>query len=114
MIVHNRTCEPWKVTVVDTGLNTMTGGRIKRIEPYIKNETFMMTYGDGVCDVNILDLLKFHKTHHKIATLTAVQLEQSKGILNIGSDNAVQSFRENLQEIVPDKCWIYGFRTGDF
>lgn len=94
MIVHNRTCEPWKVTVVDTGLNTMTGGRIKRIEPYIKNETFMMTYGDGVCDVNILDLLKFHKTHHKIATLTAVQLEQSKGILNIGSDNAVQSFRE--------------------
>ncbi|MBS4913649.1 MAG: glucose-1-phosphate cytidylyltransferase [Veillonella sp.] len=94
MIVHNRTCEPWKVTVVDTGLNTMTGGRIKRIEEYVQGETFMMTYGDGVCDVNILDLLNFHKKHHKIATLTAVQLEQSKGILNIGSDNAVQSFRE--------------------
>ncbi|KAF1680112.1 glucose-1-phosphate cytidylyltransferase [Veillonella sp. R32] len=94
MIVHNRTCEPWKVTVVDTGLHTMTGGRIKRIQQYINNETFLMTYGDGVCDVDIVDLLKFHRLHRKIATLTAVQLEQSKGILNIDSDNAVQSFRE--------------------
>lgn len=94
VIVHNQHCEPWKVTVVDTGLNTMTGGRIKRIQPYIGNETFMMTYGDGVCDVDIKKLVEFHKTQGKIATLTAVQLEQSKGVLNIGPDNAVHSFRE--------------------
>lgn len=94
MTIHNQFCEPWKVTVVDTGLNTMTGGRIKRIRPYIGNDTFMMTYGDGVCDVNISDLVAFHKTHGKIATLTAVLLEQQKGILDIGGDNAVKSFRE--------------------
>ena len=94
IIVHNQHCEPWKVTVVDTGLNTMTGGRIKRIQPYVGNETFMMTYGDGVCDVDIKKLVEFHKAQGKIATLTAVQLEQSKGVLNIGPDNAVHSFRE--------------------
>lgn len=94
VIVHNQHCEPWKVTVVDTGLNTMTGGRIKRIQPYVGNETFMMTYGDGVCDVDIKKLVEFHKAQGKIATLTAVQLEQSKGVLNIGPDNAVHSFRE--------------------
>lgn len=94
MTIHNQYCEPWKVTVVDTGLHTMTGGRIKRIQPYIGDETFMMTYGDGVCDVNINDLFKFHKSHGKIATLTAVKLAQQKGILDIGGDNAVKSFRE--------------------
>ena len=94
MIVHNQSCEPWKVTVVDTGLNTMTGGRIKRIQPYVGNETFMMTYGDGVCDVNIKELVEFHKSHGKIATLTAVMQDQSKGILDIGVDYAVTAFRE--------------------
>lgn len=94
MTVHDQHCEPWKVTVVDTGLNTMTGGRIKRIQPYIGNETFMMTYGDGVCDVDIIKLLEYHKSHGKIATLTAVMQEQQKGILDIGGDNAVHSFRE--------------------
>lgn len=94
MVIHNMKAEPWKVTVVDTGLNTMTGGRIKRIQPYVGNETFMMTYGDGVCDVNISELLDFHKSHGKIATLTAVMLEQQKGVLDIGGDNAVHSFRE--------------------
>lgn len=94
IIVHNQYFEPWKVTVVDTGLDTMTGGRIKRIQPFTGNEPFMMTYGDGVCDVNIKDLLKFHLCHGKCATLTAVMLEQQKGILNIGGDNAVKSFRE--------------------
>lgn len=92
--ILNQHCEPWKVTVVDTGLNTMTGGRLKRIQPYIGNETFMMTYGDGVCDVDISALLKFHRSHGKIATLTAVMLEQQKGVLDIGGDNAVKSFRE--------------------
>ncbi len=86
--------EPWKVTVVDTGLHTMTGGRIKRIQKYIGNETFLMTYGDGVCDVDINELIEFHKSHGKIATLTAVLQDQSKGVLDIGGDNAVKSFRE--------------------
>lgn len=94
MIIHNQSCEPWRVTVVDTGLNTMTGGRIKRVQPYLGNETFMMTYGDGVCDVNIADLVKFHKSHGKVATLTAVQLDQQKGVLEIGRDNSVRAFRE--------------------
>lgn len=94
MIIHQSSIEPWKVTVVDTGLNTMTGGRIKRIQKYIGDETFFMTYGDGVCDVDVNKLLEFHQTHGKIATLTAVLQDQSKGVLNIGGDNAVKSFRE--------------------
>ena len=94
MIVHNQNCEPWKVTVVDTGLHTMTGGRIKRIAPYIGNEPFLMTYGDGVCDVEIDKLVAFHKAHGKIATLTSVKLQQQKGVLQISGENAVQSFRE--------------------
>ena len=94
MIVHNSHLEPWKVTVVDTGLHTMTGGRIKRIQKYVGDEPFLMTYGDGVCDVDIGKLVDFHKAHGKIATLTAVMQDQSKGVLNIGGDNAVKSFRE--------------------
>ena len=92
--IHQSNIEPWKVTVVDTGLNTMTGGRIKRIQRYVGDETFFMTYGDGVCDVDINKLLEFHKSHGKIATLTAVLQDQSKGVLDIGGDNAVKSFRE--------------------
>lgn len=94
MVIHQSHCEDWKVTVVDTGLNTMTGGRIKRIQSYVGSETFLMTYGDGVCDVEIDKLIKFHKHHGKIATLTAVLQDQSKGVLDIGGDNAVKSFRE--------------------
>jgi len=94
MIVHNQHCEPWKVTVVDTGLNTMTGGRIKRIQPYVGNETFMMTYGDAVCNVDVGRLLAFHRLHGKIATLTAVLPEQSKGVLDIDENNSVRAFRE--------------------
>lgn len=92
--IRHHACEPWKVTVVDTGLNTMTGGRIKRVQQYIGNETFFMTYGDGVCDVDINQLLAFHRKHGKIATLTSVLQKQEKGVLNIGGDNAVKSFRE--------------------
>lgn len=92
--INNTHLEPWRVTVVDTGLNTMTGGRIKRIKEYIGNETFLMTYGDGVCDVDIGKLVEFHESHGKIATLTAVMQDQSKGVLDIGGDNAVKSFRE--------------------
>ena len=94
MIIHKSHMEPWKVTVVDTGINTMTGGRIKRIQKYVGNETFFMTYGDGVCDVDINKLLEFHNSHKKVATLTAVLQDQSKGVLDIGGDNAVKSFRE--------------------
>ena len=102
MIVHHSNLEPWKITIVDTGLNTMTGGRIKRIQEYVGNEPFFMTYGDGVCDVDINKLLEFHKKHGKIATLTAVMLEQDKGVLDIGGDNAVKSFREkNISDGAP-------------
>ncbi len=94
VIVHENHAEPWRVTVVDTGLNTMTGGRIKRIQPYIGNEPFMMTYGDGVCDVDIDKLVEFHKANNKIATLTAVIQKQQKGILDIMENGAVKSFRE--------------------
>lgn len=94
MIIRESHLEPWKVTVVDTGLNTMTGGRIKRIQQYVGNEPFLMTYGDGVCDVDISKLVAFHQEHRKIATLTAVLQDQSKGVLDIGGDNAVKSFRE--------------------
>ncbi len=97
MTVHESHAEPWRVTVVDTGLNTMTGGRIKRIQKYVGNEPFLMTYGDGVCDVDINKLIDFHKSHGKIATLTAVLQDQSKGVLDIGGDNAVKSFREKKQ-----------------
>lgn len=102
MTVHASNCEPWKVTIVDTGYNTMTGGRIKRIQKYVGNETFFMTYGDGVCDVDINKLLEFHQQHGKVATLTAVKMKQDKGVLNIGGDNAVKSFREkNINDGAP-------------
>lgn len=101
MIIHDRHTEPWEVTIVDTGLNTLTGGRLKRVQKYIGNETFMMTYGDGVCDVNISDLVKFHKNHNKLATLTAVKMKQDKGILDIGLDHVVSSFREKNSEEGP-------------
>ena len=97
VIVHNQKTEPWKVTVVDTGVNTMTGGRIKRVQKYIGNETFFMTYGDGVCDVNIRDLLNFHRKNNHIATLTAVNIEQRFGILDI-KGNTVRAFREKSKQ----------------
>ena len=94
IIYHEPSCEPWKVTVVDTGLNTMTGGRLKRVRKYIGDETFMMTYGDGVCDVDISKLLEFHRSHGKTATLTTVMLKQQKGVVQIMEDSTVKSFRE--------------------
>jgi glucose-1-phosphate cytidylyltransferase len=102
MTVHTSNCEPWKVTVVDTGYNTMTGGRLKRIQKYVGNEPFFMTYGDGVCDVDINKLLEFHQSHGKIATLTAVIQAQDKGVLNIDENNSVKSFREkNVNDGAP-------------
>ncbi len=94
MEVHNNYSEPWKVTLVDTGLNTMTGGRVKRIQSYIGDEPFMLTYGDGVCNVDLNRLVEFHKSHGKIATITTVSIDQQKGVLDIGPDNTIRSFRE--------------------
>ena len=94
MEVHNNYAEPWKVTLVDTGLNTMTGGRVKRSQPYIGDETFMLTYGDGVCNVDLKGLVEFHKSHGKTATITTVSIDQQKGVLDIGPDNEIRSFRE--------------------
>lgn len=100
MTIYQTNIEPWKVTVVDTGYNTMTGGRIKRIQPYVGNETFLMTYGDGVCDVEIDKLIAFHKSHGKLATLTAVKQEQDKGVLDIRENNSVRAFREKASKTV--------------
>lgn len=102
MTVHHSELEPWRVTVVDTGYNTMTGGRIKRVQEYVGDEPFLMTYGDGVCDVDINKLIAFHRSHGKTATLTAVKMAQEKGVLDIGGDNAVKSFREkNINDGAP-------------
>ena len=102
MTIHESHLESWKVTVVDTGYNTMTGGRIKRIQKYVGDEPFFMTYGDGVCDVDINKLLEFHKSHGKKATLTAVKIAQDKGVLDISENNSVRSFREkNASDSAP-------------
>ena len=93
LILHEQHTEPWKVTVVDTGEDTLTGGRVKRVRKYIGEETFMLTYGDGVCDVDIADLLEFHRSHGRIATLTSVKRPEQKGVLTI-TGNTVRSFRE--------------------
>ncbi|MBC5647853.1 glucose-1-phosphate cytidylyltransferase [Christensenella tenuis] len=98
MVVHDNFAEPWKVTLVDTGLNTMTGGRLKRIQDHIGDETFMLTYGDGVSDVDINALIDYHKSHGKIATMTAIRPSGRFGILDIEEGNAITSFREKSQE----------------
>ena len=93
MIIHEKHTEPWKVTVVDTGLNTQTGGRIKRIKDYVGNEPFMLTYGDAVGDINIPELLEFHKSHGKTGTVSVYNFGQNKGVLEI-KGNQVEAFRE--------------------
>ncbi len=94
MEVHNNYSEPWKVTLVDTGLKTMTGGRIKRIREFVGNESFMLTYGDGLSDVDLHKLLDFHNSRHKIATMTTVNIGQAKGVLTVTGEGQVLSFRE--------------------
>lgn len=102
--IHKSSSEPWKVTVVDTGLHTMTGGRIKRIKDYIDGDTFMMTYGDGVSDVNIKELVKFHKEHGKIGTLTATQPDGRFGTLDM-EGSQINDFREKNKQ---DVGWVNG------
>lgn len=94
MIVHNKKAEPWKVTVVDTGLNTQTGGRVKRIKDYIGDEPFMLTYGDAVSDVNIAELVEHHKKSGKIGTVSVYNFGQNKGVLELAKDGTVEAFRE--------------------
>lgn len=103
MIIHNNVTEPWKVTLVDTGLNSMTGGRIRRVKDYINNETFMVTYGDGVSDVNIRDLVSFHKAHGKLSTITVYQPNNRFGVVNFGQNNVISEFKEKTKE---DGDWI--------
>lgn len=92
--VHDCRVEAWKITLVDTGINTMTGGRVKRIKKYIGEQTFMLTYGDGVADIDISGLLKFHKRHGKNATITSVQPSGRFGALQVDAENNVTSFTE--------------------
>ncbi len=105
MTVHKTFSEPWKITLVDTGLNTMTGGRIKRIKEYIGDEPFMLTYGDGVCDIDIKKLVEYHNKKGKIATITAIQPGGKFGALAIDDKNNISSFIEKARE---DGGWING------
>jgi glucose-1-phosphate cytidylyltransferase len=97
--------EDWKVTLAETGLNTMTGGRLKRVAKYIKEDTFMMTYGDAVSDVDLNQLIQAHKSSGKIATITAVKPEGRFGVLEIDKDNAIRQFNEKNKA---DNAWING------
>lgn len=105
MTVLNNVSEPWKVTLVDTGLNTYTGGRVKRIRKYIGNEPFMLTYGDGVSDININQLVEFHMNSGKMATISTVQLGGRFGVVDINENSVITNFREKTQE---DSGWING------
>ncbi len=102
--VHYKNVEPWKITLVDTGINTMTGGRIKRIREYLDNQSFCLTYGDGLSDLNISELIKFHKSQKTLATVTAVRPPGRFGAISI-SDNRVTNFQEKPQG---DGNWING------
>lgn len=102
---HNNFAEPWKVTLIDTGLNTMTGGRIKRAKDFIGNSQFMLTYGDGVSDVDISKLLEFHNKQNKLITMTAIQPEGRFGTLDINNRNKITSF---LEKPKGDNNWING------
>jgi len=103
--IHNNSSEPWKVTLLDTGLKTMTGGRVKRAKDYIDDDTFLLTYGDGVSDVNISETIRFHQNHGKLVTMTSIQPEGRYGALDINENNKVISFIEKPKG---DGNWING------
>jgi len=104
MEVHRKFAEPWKVTLVDTGFDTMTGGRLKRVKNFLENETFCFTYGDGLSDVNIKDLINFHRNQKTFATLTAIQPPGKFGALNI-ENNKISTFKEKP---LGDGNWVNG------
>ncbi len=97
LIVHHNSSEKWKVTVVDTGLNTMTGGRVKRIKDYVGDEPFLLTYGDGVANLNIRELIEFHNSHGKLVTMSAYNVGQRFGVLDINENGQITDFREKIQ-----------------
>jgi glucose-1-phosphate cytidylyltransferase len=103
--IHSHSAEPWKVTLVDTGKETMTGGRVKRVQPYVGHEPFMLTYGDGVADVDINALVEYHLRHGKLATVTAIQPSGRFGALDLGAQNVVHGFQEKPKG---DGSWING------
>lgn len=103
--VHNNFAEPFKVSLIDTGLDTMTAGRLKRVLPYTNNEPFMLTYGDGVCDVDINELLKFHKESGKVCTMTAIQATSRFGVIKMEDDGTIDSFEEKPED---SGTWING------
>ena len=105
MDIHQNASEPWKVTLLETGLNTLTGGRIKKAKSFIGDNDFLLTYGDGVSDVNVLDLVAFHKSHGKNISMTAVQPAGRYGALDIKEDNSILSFKEKPKG---DGGWING------
>lgn len=102
-VIHNHHAEPWRVTLVNTGLHTMTGGRVKRIQPYVGNEPFMLTYGDGVSDVDIAALVAYHQSHGKLATVTSVQPTGRFGALDLAENDQVRGFQEKPKG---DGGWI--------
>ena len=103
MEIHNNSSEPWKVTLLDTGLHSMTGGRIKRAQDFVGDESFMLTYGDGVADINIEELVKFHKSHEKAMTMTSAQPNGRFGALNIDKNDQIMEFKEKPKG---DGSWI--------
>ena len=103
--INRANVEPWKITLVDTGIETLTGGRIKKAQKYIQDETFMLTYGDGVGDINIPELINFHKEHKKLVTITAVQPSGRFGALDLNDKNDVIQFQEKPKG---DDAWING------
>lgn len=103
--IHSHSAEPWSITMVNTGANTMTGGRVKRIQPYVNDEPFMLTYGDGVSNVNIKALVDFHKKNKKMMTMTSIQPLGRFGMLDMGEGNLVKGFREKPKE---DGVWMNG------
>ena len=103
--IHDTNAEAFKVTLVETGLSTKTAGRLKQVQKYIGDEDFMLTYGDGVCDINIHDLVNFHKTHNKIATVSAIQMDARFGGMDLGNDGEVVSFKEKAKD---ESKWING------
>ncbi len=103
--IHDSQAEPWKITLVDTGNDSMTGGRIKRVQPHIGNETFMLTYGDGVSNVNMKELVNYHTLHGKLCTVTSVQPSGRFGALDLSRDMFVRSF---LEKPKGDGSWING------
>ncbi len=105
MDIHYSSSESFRVTLVDTGLETNTAGRIKRVKQYIGEESFMLTYGDGVCNVNIAELIKFHKSHGKLATLTAIQMPGRFGTFDVNEENTISEFKEKSDN---DGLWING------